>query len=274
MPWYYARNGQRFGPVEESEIQRLAGEGQLGPADLTWKPGMPSWRRAGEVPELSSLFRPAAPVPPPPSFSPAPAPPSPPPYSSAPPQASYSPAPPSPQPYSPPPPSPSPGTFSPYTPPAAPLTAPPQAYRNPAFGVSTDVEYASFGSRFAAILLDQILLIIVLVSLSAIAGGGITGEQTPGDALMWNGISIVMQWLYFAGMESSSNRATLGKKALGLRVTDLQGQQVDFLHATGRHFGKILSGLALFIGYLVMISDERKQTWHDKMSGCLVLKVR
>lgn len=279
MPWYYARNGQRFGPVEETELQRLAGSGQLGPADLTWKPGMPSWTRAGEVPELAPLFRPAAaPAPPPPPvFSPVPPPPSAQPYSSAPSPAPYAPAPPSPQPYSPPPPSSSPGAFSPYAPPAAPLTAPPQAYRNPMFGTTTTPEYASFGSRFAAFLIDQVLLGVGGAAIGLVLGAGIGasgGTVGTGVEMLLNLVGIVIGWVYYAGLESSSQRATLGKRLLGLQVTDLQGQQVDFLHATGRHFGKILSALPLLLGFILMISDEKKQTWHDKMSGCLVLKGR
>lgn len=262
MPWYYARNGQRFGPVEEDEIHRLAGAGQLGPADLTWKPGMPSWRPAGEVPELAFLFRsrPAAPPPPP----------APPPYA-PPPAAQTSPPPPAGTLYSPPPSSSPQGGFSPYAPPSAPLTAPPP-YRNEMFSTVLATEYASFGSRFAAVLLDQILLFFVVGALTLVAGGSIAGEQSPEQGLMWNGISLVITWLYFAGMESSGQMATLGKRALGLRVTDLDGERISFGRATGRHFGKILSGLALCIGYLVMISDARKQTWHDKMAGCVVIK--
>jgi uncharacterized RDD family membrane protein YckC len=68
--------------------------------------------------------------------------------------------------------------------------------------------------------------------------------------------------------------ATFGKRLLGLRVTDLQGQRIDFGRATGRHFGKIISALALLLGFITMISDPRKQTWHDKMAGCLVLRQR
>jgi uncharacterized RDD family membrane protein YckC len=145
------------------------------------------------------------------------------------------------------------------------------------FGAVQTPEYASFGSRFVAVLLDQILLMVVgagigFVSGAMIAAGG--GAVDTGVQMLLNLVGVAIGWLYYAGLESSSQMATLGKKALGLKVTDLQGQQVDFLHATGRYFGKILSGLALCIGYLVMISDKKKQTWHDKMSGCVVIKSR
>ena len=145
------------------------------------------------------------------------------------------------------------------------------------FGAVQTPEYASFGSRFAAFLIDQILLMTVgaaigFVSGAMIAAGG--SEVNIGAQMLLNLVGVAIGWLYYAGLESSSQMATLGKRALGLKVTDLQGQRVDFLHATGRHFGKILSALPLLLGFILMISDEKKQTWHDKMSGCLVLKSR
>ena len=47
---------------------------------------------------------------------------------------------------------------------------------------------------------------------------------------------MILQWLYFAGMESSSYQVTLGKQALGLVVTDDHGQRLSFGRATGRFF--------------------------------------
>ena len=72
--------------------------------------------------------------------------------------------------------------------------------------------------------------------------------------------------------ESGPNQATLGKKALGLKVTSLTGDRISFGQATGRFFGKYVSAIILFIGYLMMIWDDRKQTLHDKMAGTLVVK--
>jgi uncharacterized RDD family membrane protein YckC len=235
MLWYYARNGQRFGPVEETELQRLAGTGQISGTDLVWKPGLPEWLPAGQMPELASFYWPAP---------------------------------------SPPPPPPAPAEYSPYAPPSAPLTSPP-AYLAPVLGATGATEYASFGARFAALLIDQIILggfgFALGIGFALMAGGA--GKETGGQLIL-NGISVLAGWFYFAGLESSAQMATLGKRALGLRVTDLQGQRIDFGRASGRYFGKILSTLALFIGFLTMISDEKKQTWHDKMAGCLVIRQR
>ena len=78
-------------------------------------------------------------------------------------------------------------------------------------------------------------------------------------------------WLYYALMESSSYQATLGKRALGLRVMGLTGQPVSFGRASGRFFAKILSSI-LLIGYLMAAFTARKQALHDMMAGCVVIR--
>ena len=63
----------------------------------------------------------------------------------------------------------------------------------------------------------------------------------------------------------------MGKKALGIIVTDLNGAKISFSRATGRYFGKILSGLILYIGFLMAAFTQKKQALHDKLAGCLVI---
>lgn len=72
--------------------------------------------------------------------------------------------------------------------------------------------------------------------------------------------------------ESSPKQATLGKQALGIYVTDLDGNQITFLKATLRYFAKILSTLILFIGYIMVAFTEKRQGLHDMIAGTLVLK--
>jgi uncharacterized RDD family membrane protein YckC len=85
--------------------------------------------------------------------------------------------------------------------------------------------------------------------------------------------SLVLTWLYHALMESSEWQATLGKKALGLVVTDLAGQRVSFGRSTGRHFGKIITNMVpLLIGYIMAGFTAKKQALHDMLAGCLVLR--
>jgi uncharacterized RDD family membrane protein YckC len=85
--------------------------------------------------------------------------------------------------------------------------------------------------------------------------------------------SLVLTWLYHALMESSEWQATLGKKALGLVVTDMAGQRVSFGRSTGRHFGKIITNMVpLLIGYIMAGFTAKKQALHDMLAGCLVLR--
>ena len=148
------------------------------------------------------------------------------------------------------------------------------------------VAYAGFWLRFVALIIDKLLLglaggILAMPFMrgygwrSAMMGPGIHGQAM---FLMARGMARVfflqqiLNWLYYALMESSANRATLGKMALGLEVTDLDGQRISFGRATGRHFGKIVSALTIFIGYLMAGFTKKKQALHDIMAGCLVIK--
>lgn len=82
---------------------------------------------------------------------------------------------------------------------------------------------------------------------------------------------IAVEWIYYAFQESSTSQATLGKKAFNLRVYNMQGQRVSFGQATGRYFGKLLSGLILGIGFIMVAFTARKQGLHDMMAGTVVL---
>jgi uncharacterized RDD family membrane protein YckC len=72
-------------------------------------------------------------------------------------------------------------------------------------------------------------------------------------------------------MESSSKRATLGKMALGIIVTDLEGKRISFGRATGRFFSKILSGIIIYIGFIMVAFTDKKQGLHDMIAGTLVI---
>jgi uncharacterized RDD family membrane protein YckC len=142
--------------------------------------------------------------------------------------------------------------------------------------------YAGFWERFGAAFLDGLILIPVVYGLNYLMTGSIVGEtvsQTSEGGITFSTqyyvsqlISLIVGWLYFAIQESSVHQATLGKRGLGLKVTNLQGGKLSFGQATGRHFGKYLSAVILFIGYLMMVWDSKKQTLHDKMAGALVIR--
>ena len=160
---------------------------------------------------------------------------------------------------------------------------------------STATQYAGFWLRLGALIIDGIILSVVqfiivmpalglmgLASFSELQNMdaenmsdeealGIIGPMFGAVAVIWVAAT-VLQWLYFALMESSSKQATLGKMALGIKVTDMNGNRISFLRATGRYFGKLISAMILCVGYLMAAFTEKKQALHDLMASCLVVK--
>ena len=176
-------------------------------------------------------------------------------------------------------------------PPAIPVSTQPAATRLP---------YAGFWERFGAYLIDGLILgvpfgIVVVVLIVTFGGFGMmlhgiqanpqVDQQVDPRAAMafvapmfmafFLGMIgfVIIQWLYFAGMESSARQATFGKSVMSLRVTNSEGRRISFGHATGRFFAKIVSGMVpLAIGYIMAAFTERKQALHDFIAGTLVLR--
>jgi uncharacterized RDD family membrane protein YckC len=84
-------------------------------------------------------------------------------------------------------------------------------------------------------------------------------------------VILILDWLYFALMESSSKQATLGKQALRIIVTDLEGKRISFGRATGRFFSKIFSIIIIYIGFIMVAFTGKKQGLHDMIVGTLVI---
>jgi uncharacterized RDD family membrane protein YckC len=172
--------------------------------------------------------------------------------------------------------------------PTASQTAPPVVYARPS------VQYAGFWLRVVAYLIDSIILglgfmalfipFAIMTGLTAVLGNIHPGDYPRDVGAVLGGafflglftiacLGFLGAWLYHAKMESSSWQATLGKKALNLRVTDLNGAPVSFNRATGRHFAKLITGLIpLGIGFMLAGLTERRQALHDMIAGCLVLR--
>ena len=159
--------------------------------------------------------------------------------------------------------------------------------------VSAPLPYAGFWLRFAAYLIDGLILgipfwLVVVFLISMFGGFGIllhrNAPPDPRDVaaliapmfmffFLGMLVFLLVQWLYFAGLESSERQATFGKSVMSLRVTNYEGQRISFGHATGRFFAKIVSGLIpLAIGYIMAGFTEKKQALHDLIAGTLVLK--
>jgi uncharacterized RDD family membrane protein YckC len=154
------------------------------------------------------------------------------------------------------------------------------------------VAYAGFWLRFVAYIIDGVVsglaFLILLIPLFVLTGAGAalskigSGEDIDNDvaALLsigflfgFFGIIFLVSWLYYALSESSSWQATVGKKILNLKVTDMTGQPISFGRASGRFFAKIVTSMIpLGIGYIIAGFTEKKQTIHDMIASCLVLR--
>ena len=123
--------------------------------------------------------------------------------------------------------------------------------------------YAGFWIRFAALLIDCIIIVpINTYILSYLDEGSIARLFVPN--LIW--------WVYTAGLICSNFQATLGKKIIGLKVVGLDGERISFGRASGRWLASILSGFILGIGYLMVAFTDKKQGLHDMIAGTYVVK--
>lgn len=109
--------------------------------------------------------------------------------------------------------------------------------------------YASFGERVVARIIDGMILILPSMF-----------------------VPFIFPWLYFAFQEGSKSGATIGKRAMGIRVLSGEGQPIGFGVATGRFLGNLLNIFTFFIGYLVMLFNARNQCLHDMITGTVVVK--
>ena len=161
--------------------------------------------------------------------------------------------------------------------PAAPAWTPPATPAPQWGGVAAAsapaVAYSGFWRRFAAYLLDAILLNLTgaLISFSMGVNPWTPGEFS-GAYFLSLGANIVIAWLYSAFMESSALQATVGQLALSIRVTSLDGRRIGFGRATGRHFGQLVSVATFGIGYLMIAFTEKRQALHDMIAGCVLIK--
>ncbi len=245
MEVWIGRDGERHGPYKEEEVRQWLRSGQVSPDDLGWREGMADWQ------PLSSIFPDEVAASAPPLMAPPVAP-----------------------------------------PPVAPHAA---AWPSGDDAQAVLTDYAGFWKRVGAYILDVLVLLVPNMLISGMLGGNAAEETylqarlAAGDnpqllleafntyfhALMPVFIAqTVLAWQYFALCESSAWQATLGKRALGLRVTDVHGLRISFMRATGRYFAKILSAFIFCIGFLMVAWTQRKQGLHDLLAQTLVLNGR
>lgn len=138
-----------------------------------------------------------------------------------------------------------------------------------------EMEYASFWVRVGATIIDSLLLIAITLPLvlSFYGWAYFDPEKTgfvagPADFLInWvlPAVAVILFWML--------KQATPGKMILSLRIVDAAtGNNPSAGQCVGRYFAYIVSMLPLFLGFIWIAFDKRKQGWHDKLAGTVVTR--
>lgn len=259
--WYYTENEQQRGPVTETDLAALHRDGKINSYTLVWREGMANWQPLGEAnPGLVGM--PSQPNVPPPAATPGIG------------EVVCSQC---------------GGTFPAsevirYSGAAVCAVCKPifvQKLKEGATVTTGPMEFAGFGTRFAAYFVDGIITGIVGIILGAALGavlgatGAMSGAHGPAPALapligFVAGFGArAAYFIYFTGKSGQ----TPGKKMCKIRVVNADGSQITYGKATGRFFGYILSSLILCIGYLMATWDGEKRALHDRLCDTRVVKV-
>lgn len=163
-----------------------------------------------------------------------------------------------------------------------------------AYGAHQPVQapFAGFWIRFAAALVDAVILAIPFAILGLLTGaydttttdafGNNTESRsfrlgygfTPGAAWWFNLLNTLVGIAYYGGLEGGPSGQTVGKRLVGIQVVAASTGQagIGLGRGIGRYFARIVSGLPCLLGYFWMLWDGKKQTWHDKLVGSYVVK--
>ncbi|MBD9434734.1 RDD family protein [Pseudoxanthomonas sp. PXM03] len=247
--WYYAdAQGQRQGPFTAGELGGHVRQARLGAQSLVWREGLEDWKPLSAL--ASELDLPVGTMDPPAEGA-----------DDA--TELHIPA-----------------ADAPYAPPAAQI-ATEQHYVG-----DGDVVLAGFWRRLAALFIDSMvvgfayyLVLIVCVVVLGVGGSLLMrgGNDAEGMAAMFGMMALVyllypvISAAYYVGFESSGKQATLGKMAVGIKVTDIDGRRLTLGRALLRWLAVMLNYLTLYIGYLIAAFTERKQGLHDMAVGTLVV---
>jgi uncharacterized RDD family membrane protein YckC len=122
--------------------------------------------------------------------------------------------------------------------------------------------------RWGAFLIDIVIVYIQSIMILGVASAYYhikLNVVNPNHMIMSITIFLLIGWAYFAIAESSQKQATIGKRVLGIIVTDLEGNRISLMNATRRFWVKVISGF-LFAAFIM-----KKRALHDEFAGSLVI---
>lgn len=255
MQWYYAINGQRLGPVSQAEFEQLASAGTITAATLVWRDGMADWRPYAEAVPAAAEGR-----------------------SSEDDSAVCAVS----------------GRRYPkremveYQGQWVSAEHRDEFFQRIREGVTQPgrMDYASFGRRFVAKLLDGIILFVVGMVNNAVCAflllgtfnyfrPDVHGPEAVGRMLIFNFLTFVIGQGISIGYALYFIRrfdATPGKLALGLRLVRADGSSLTKGRIVGRHFAEIINAFTLCIGYLMAAFDEERRALHDRICDTRVIR--
>jgi uncharacterized RDD family membrane protein YckC len=254
MEWYYAVDGQRKGPISQSDLERLVAEGTITSSTLVWRQGMAQWQAYGTPSGSASASGGASDDTAVCAFS---------------------------------------GKTYPksqmvqYEGQWIAAEHRDEFFQRLREGVAIPgrFAYGGFWIRFGAKILDGIILSVASVSINfflirKIFLGSLRIGQTrfPAGALLeYNVVSTLINLgigLTYAIFFISRYSATPGKMAVGLKLVRSDGSQLSTGRIIGRHFSEVLSYLTLLIGYIMAAFDEEKRALHDRICDTRVIRAK
>ena len=138
-----------------------------------------------------------------------------------------------------------------------------------------ELEYVGFWARVGASIIDTLLVMVICAPLLLWIYGAdywLSDEfiKGPADVLInWilPAVAIVLFWIY--------RQATPGKMVISARIVDARtGGKPTTGQLIGRYLGYYVSTIPLFLGLIWVAFDPRKQGWHDKLAGTVVVRSR
>jgi uncharacterized RDD family membrane protein YckC len=252
MNWYYVEQGQQAGPVSEEQLDEMLRSGKIQPDTLVWREGLTNWMPCREARAEVAATGAAGTV------------------TEATPEAVCAEC----------------GKIFPMEETIRYGNVHVCAACKPVFlqklqeGVSWntgELNYASFGTRFAAYFLDVVILGAFNVSLNLLAGLGATravGAESRGVMLLpliLMAVEVLVAICYESLLVGKYG-ATLGKMALKIKVVTADGGRVSYPRAFGRYFAKMLSGFTCLIGFIIAAFDNpQRRALHDYICNTRVV---
>jgi uncharacterized RDD family membrane protein YckC len=139
---------------------------------------------------------------------------------------------------------------------------------------TTPQYFAGFDLRMLALCIDWFIILAVTSILELIFALLFDDKMTT-IIILGSGLLLmpILKFVYQIILENKQ-QATIGKKLMNIRVTNMNGLKPEFSEILIRNLAKILSTATFFFGYFYLFLNKKQQTLHDLMANTIVIKDR